>query len=235
MGSSLPSVSRRSYSAPAATAVRENHYMDIDEDILLIQQLVDFSEIVLPVEARNRYQILNSENEDKYFAYEIGGIRWWAFITRALLVSYRPFTIRVVDKDQNKLLSLTRPFRFYFHRIDVYEDGLWIGCVKRRFSILNKYYHVYGKDDKFLCEIKGPIWKPWTFNIILNGKVYGKIRKSWRGWGAEVLTDSDVFGIQFPDGATKEEKKVLLAAVFLIDFIYFEGNASMSYVPDIGI
>lgn len=209
--------------------------MDIEEDLLLIHQLVDFSEMILPFEARNRYEIRDKDGEHLFFAYELGGNRLFAWLLRSLLVSYRPFSIRVTDKDQQDLLSINRPFRFYFHRADVYENGDWIGAIQRGFSLINKFFRVLDKDGNILCEIKGPIWRPWTFNIMQNNKIYGKIRKSWRGWAGEVLTDSDTFGIQFPDGATREEKKVLLAAVFLIDFIYFEGNAGMNYAPDIGI
>jgi uncharacterized protein YxjI len=209
--------------------------MDIEEDILLIHQLVDFSEMVLPFEARNRYEIRNKDGDHLYFAFELGGTRWFSWILRSLLVNLRPFSIRVTDSNQKDLLSLKKPFRFYFHRADVYEQGIWVGAIQRRFSLINELFNVIDSEGNELCEIKGPIWKPWTFNVIQNKKIYGSIRKSWRGWAGEVLTDSDTFGIQFPDGATTEEKKVLLAAVFLIDFIYFEGNAGMNYAPDIGI
>lgn len=209
--------------------------MDIDEEVLLVHQLVDFSETLLPFEARNRYEIRDQEGKHLYFAFELGGRRWYSWLIRSFLVSLRPFEMRITNKEQKDLLTINRPFRFYFHRLDVYEKGRRIGYIQRKFSLINKLFVVSDKDGKALCELKGPIWKPWTFNIIQNKTIYGKIRKAWRGWLGEVLTDSDTFGIQFPGGATSEEKKILLAAVFLIDFIYFEGNSGMNYAPDINI
>lgn len=209
--------------------------MDIDDDILLIQQSIDFAEIALPFETRNRYKISDIENNQKYFAYEVAGRRWWSWIFRMILVGHRPFTIKVINKEQNMLLQATRPFRFYFHRMDVYDSDEWIGCIERRFNLLHKLYHLYDKDNNFLCELRGPIWKPWTFNIMQKDKVYGSIKKKWSTTVKEFFTDSDMFGIQFPSGSEQHEKKLLLASVFLIDFIYFEGNAGLGFMPDIDI
>ncbi len=205
----------------------------IEDDILVVRQLVDFSEMILPIEARNRYEIYDAEGNQKYFAYEVGGRRIWAFLLRSLLSNYRPFTMKVVDRDQREIVSLERPFRFYFHGINIYQNGQWIGCVRRKFNNLNKHYNLFDHNDNFMCEVKGPIWKPWTFNIIRNSKVYGKIKKAWRGFFQEALTDSDNFGVQFPDGASNEDRKILLATVFLLDFIYFEDNKGIDYFPNI--
>ncbi len=193
----------------------------IEDNTLLIRQLVDLSEMIVPFETRNRYEIYDTDGNHKLFAYEVGGRRIWSFLLRSLLTNYRPFTMKVIDKQQREVLTMVRPFRFYFHGINVYQNGAWIGCVRRQFSFLYKHYNVFDNNDDFLCEVKGPLWKPWTFNIMKNNKTYGKIKKAWRGFFAEALTDSDNFGIQFPDGSNNEEKKVLLATVFLLDFIYF--------------
>jgi uncharacterized protein YxjI len=209
--------------------------LSIKDDILLVQQIIDFSEIVLPFETRNRYKISDTENNYRYFAYEIAGVRWWSWIYRMLLVGYRPFTIKVIHEDQSQLLEAIRPFRFYFHRMDVYDSGKWVGRIERRFSLLYKLYHLYDKDNNFLCELRGAIWKPWTFNVMQGDKTYGQIKKTWSGMAKEFFTDTDLFGVQFPDGAEEHEKKLLLASVFLIDFIYFEGNTGLGYMPDAGI
>ena len=50
------------------------------------------------------------------------------------------------------------------------------------------------------------------------------------GWLREAMSDADNFGCSFPTSATPADKAVLLAAVFLIDFMFFEsaGNGSSS-------
>ena len=46
--------------------------------------------------------------------------------------------------------------------------------------------------------------------------------KQWSGLLREAFTDSDIFGISFPMDLDVRMKAVLLAACFLIDFMYFE-------------
>lgn len=209
--------------------------MEIKEDVLIVHQVVDVSELVLPVEVRNRYEIKDINGEHLYCAVELESGHWFSSILMSLLGALRPFRLRIANDGNDGVLCMRRPFRFYFHRADVYENNVWIGGIHRRFSFVRKVFHVMNREGGLLCQIEGPFWKPWTFNIVRDGKVYGSIRKAWRGLAAEFLTDADTFGLQFPDGATSREKKVLLAAVFLIDFIYFEGNRGIDYMPTGGI
>ena len=39
------------------------------------------------------------------------------------------------------------------------------------------------------------------------------------------MTDADNFGCTFPPNASPAEKTCILAAVFLLDFLFFEDNA----------
>ena len=110
----------------------------------------------------------------------------------------------------------------YFHRINVFGPGRkYLGTVKRRFSVIHKLFYVFDSNNKFLCELKGPFWRPWTFGIVQNNQTYGYIKKSWSGILQEIFTDADSFEVQFPDGASDTGKRLLLAAVFILDFVYF--------------
>ncbi|XP_078266561.1 phospholipid scramblase 2-like isoform X2 [Rhinoraja longicauda] len=53
----------------------------------------------------------------------------------------------------------------------------------------------------------------------------GKITKQWTGLLREAFTDADNFGIQFPLDLDVKVKAVLLAATFLIDFLFFEKSS----------
>ncbi len=55
-----------------------------------------------------------------------------------------------------------------------------------------------------------------------DGTHVGQITKQWSGLVNEVLTDADNFGVIFPMDLHVHHKATLLAAVFLIDFMYFE-------------
>jgi len=50
----------------------------------------------------------------------------------------------------------------------------------------------------------------------------GKISKQWTGVMKEAFTDADNFGVNFPVDLDVKIKATLMAAVFLIDFMYFE-------------
>ena len=57
-----------------------------------------------------------------------------------------------------------------------------------------------------------------------DGTEVGKLTKQWSGLAKEAFTDADNFGISFPLDLDVRCKISLLAAVFLIDFMYFETN-----------
>ena len=52
----------------------------------------------------------------------------------------------------------------------------------------------------------------------------GYIRKIFSGIAKEMFTDADSFILSFPPDANVHHKMLLLGAVFLIDFMYFENN-----------
>lgn len=189
---------------------------------LLIKQVFETWEAVTNLETRNRYMLFDDAEKQQFYAYEQSGDSW---LVRHLLKSLRSFIIRIIDNDKQVVSIIERPFRFYLHEIYVRASGRrFLGRVKRKFSLLHKHYVVFDSEGNAMAELKGPMWRPWTFNIVQNGKQYGTIRKRWNGLVGEVLTDTDTFGIEFPEGATEDERVLLLSAVFLIDFVHFEGR-----------
>ncbi|XP_071480276.1 phospholipid scramblase 3-like [Diadema antillarum] len=50
----------------------------------------------------------------------------------------------------------------------------------------------------------------------------GVISKQWGGWVREVYTKADNFGLTFPQDLDVRTKATLMAAMFLIEFAYFE-------------
>lgn len=203
---------------------------EVKDDTLLVKQLVELTKGI-PSEYRNQYEIYDIEGKYHYFAYELGDKDIWSIFLRSVLSSHRPFTLKVVDKNKNEIITVKRNFKFYYHEVRVYQGSEYIGCVERKFSFLNKAYAVFNGGGDFVCDIKGPLLNPWTFNIIQNNSVYGKIKKAWGGFLKESLTDADNFGVQFPNGSSTEVKKLLLAVVFLLDFVYFEDNKGSNNFP----
>jgi uncharacterized protein YxjI len=121
-------------------------------------------------------------------------------------------------------LVLKRPFRLFFHRIEVSDPGgTPLGYVQMGFSLFRRLYTVVDAAGGS-TEIVGPFFRPWTFHITMGGEPVGTITKKWSGLGTETFTDADTFGVSFPPGTSLRKKALLLGAVFLIDTVHFENQ-----------
>ncbi len=185
---------------------------------LMVRQQKEWGEILTGFEGKNRYVVSDVTGNRLYLAAESGSI-----LLRWFLRALRPFTIAVVGEDGQPVLSIVRPFRFYFHRAQVLDpQGRQLGVIERRFSLLRRVYSVLGSSGEQLFDIFGPMLHPWTFHVRKNGLDCGKITKKWSGLLKEGLTDADNFGVTFPMEWDIKLKASALGAVFLIDFVHFD-------------
>jgi uncharacterized protein YxjI len=191
-------------------------------EALKIQQQKEWGEILSGFETRNKYTIMDSWGNQIFVAEEESG-SIATVLTRFLLNHLRPFTIRILSQEGNELFVLKRPFRFFFHELDICEsNGMIVGKVIRRFSIFRRIYAVIDRNGREIYQLFGPILRPWTFLIKKDDQELGKIVKKWSGLAKETFTDADNFGINFPKGLDADQKAIFLGAVFLIDFVHFE-------------
>ena len=103
---------------------------------IVIQQKKEWGEIITNFETKNRYAVFSSNGEELFLAAEEGG----SFLLRWFLKALRPFKIRILDTQGKIILSLHRPFRFYFHIVEIFDNqGKLVGTIKRQFSILYLY------------------------------------------------------------------------------------------------
>jgi uncharacterized protein YxjI len=192
----------------------------INEDFLIIKQQVEWLESFTSYETENRYAILNQHGDEQYFAEERSS--FWA---RMFLPSQRPLDIEVFNNYGNQVMAIRKPFRFFVPEIKVYnENDKSVSIVKKKFWSIRRTFFVYDNSGNEIYKIIGPIFHPWTFKIMKDGKELGKISKKWSGIGKEMFTDADTFNVQFPNDASDEEKKIFVGATFLIDLMYFENN-----------
>jgi hypothetical protein len=184
---------------------------------LVVTQSKEWGEILTDFETKNKYIVRSERGADLYWAAEEGG----SIILRWLLKALRPFTVVIFGADNEVLIRVKRPFRFYFHEAMVVDgDGKLIGHFKKRFSIIRKKYSVFDADDHEIYQLFGPLFRPWTFVIKNDGQEFGKITKQWSGLLKESFTDADNFGVEFPTNWSVTLKALLLGAVFLIDFVH---------------
>jgi len=190
-------------------------------DSLAVKQIKEMGEILTGFETRNRYSVINSDGSELYFAEEVGG----SFLTRTFLKAARPFTMTLSDSGKKTVLTLKRPFRWFFYELSVYSsEGTLLGTIKRQFDLLRRVYSIMDVQGQEIFQLFGPILHPWTFRIMKQGEELGKITKKWSGLLKESFTDADNFGVIFPAGIEVSQKAVLLGAVFLIDFAHFENT-----------
>ena len=186
-----------------------------------IRQAKEWGEILTGVETKNKYQVVDQDGASLFYAAEVGG----SWITRIFLKSFRPFTVKVVDHDNQTILEVRRPFRFIFHEADILNaEGQLFGKIIKKFTVLRRVYSVTDATGAEICQLFGPLLKPWTFQIKHEGIELGTIHKKWSGLGKEALTNADNFGIEFPSDCPAAVKAIFLGAVFLIDFVHFENT-----------
>lgn len=188
---------------------------------LVVSQIKEWGEILTGFETLNKYSVTDDSGNALYFAAEEKG----SLLARLFLRAYRPFTMVVLAQGGEEILRIKRPFRFFFHRAEVFDSqGKSLGVIERQFAILRRIYSIRAASNDEEIQLFGPILHPWTFNINKGEKEYGKITKKWGGLMKEGFTDADTFGVMLPSDWDVSLKALLLGAVFLIDFVHFENK-----------
>ncbi|CAG0898295.1 unnamed protein product [Darwinula stevensoni] len=200
-------------------------------DQLLVHQKVEILEAITTFETANKYSIKNSMGQKIYSASEDTDC-----CTRNILGPYRCFELQVLDHQGREVIHLSRPlncdscwFPCCLQRLDVYSPpGTLIGVVKQEWSILSPKFTIQDAAGNAILLIEGPICT-WSicgdveFQILtLRGDNIGRISKQWSGLLKEGFTDADNFGVTFPMDLDVKMKATLLAATFLLDFMFFE-------------
>lgn len=183
-----------------------------------VKQYKEMIEAVLGFETSNKYSITDSSGNLIADAQESSN-----WLGRQFLRALRPFEMNVTGANSHKLMTLDKGFAFMLHRIEVRDSiGKYVGAVQRTFSFFTRDYVIEDSAHRTLFQIAGPIWSPWTFNIMQNGVQKGVIKKKWSGFFKESFTDADNFSVTCPQEWEGKVKQLLLAAVLLIDFVHFE-------------
>jgi uncharacterized protein YxjI len=187
-----------------------------------VSQKKEWLEILTDFERRNRFSIALEDRDGALIAREEGS-RW----ARIFLGSMRPYTL-VIETPQGKpVLRLHAPFRFIHREILVTDaHSKRIGRVRKRFTFPHTRYDVYDASGRHLFEIARGFVHIWTFTIRRDGVDHAVITKRWSGIGREVFTDADRFQLQFQQVIDPVERRILLGALFLIDFQHFEQGGS---------
>ncbi|CAG0917882.1 unnamed protein product [Notodromas monacha] len=201
-------------------------------DQLLIHQKIELLEAFTGFETANKYTIKNTLGQKVYYAAEKSDC-----CTRNICGPIRPFDMKIYDLNKQEVLIFNRPLRCdsclcfcCLQKMDVYASpGDFLGSIEQTWSIIHPRYVIKDAAGNPVLKMAGPCCT-WSlcgdveFEIFSEstGESVGKISKQWSGLAKEMFTDADNFGISFPLDLDVRMKAVLLGAVFLIDFMFFE-------------
>lgn len=191
---------------------------------LVVKQQKEMLEVFTSFESKNRYLVQLPDGQPAFYAAEVGEGAG-AFFMRSFLKNSRPFTMQLLDPHGNINLSLKRPWTWFFSEMHVTDaQGQVVGSLHQKFKFFGRLFEVADASGQVVAEIQGPMFRPWTFKVIVAGHEVGQISKKWSGLLKEAFTDADTFGVQFGPSMPPNHRALVLAATFLIDFLYFEDN-----------
>lgn len=187
---------------------------------LIVRQQREMMEVFTPIETANRYSIHTQDGAQIMYAYEDSGA-----MSRQFMGSHRPLSIHVVDSDSRPVLEASRDFFWLRSHLRVSADGRRLGTLNRQ-GWIGRKFSLADANDASIARIAAGIFSPHTFVAKdAQGEEIARITKQWSGFGREMFTDADTFAIEFVDGATDQDFRLLmLAAAFSIDMDFFENT-----------
>jgi len=197
----------------------------VNSQRLSVRQKKRWLEILFAWESKNQYLVFD-QNEQPVFEVQEQGKGFGNLMKRLFMGPMRWFTADVESlAQQRSLLSLKKPFRFIFHRLEVRTpDGTSLGAIQKRWTWFRRKYTVEDANGQEVATLFGPFFRPWTFKIRMAGseEEVGLLQKKWSGLAKEMFSDADNFWIQMENIQNPQLRALLFSATVLIDVVHFE-------------
>ncbi|KAF0306203.1 Phospholipid scramblase 2 [Amphibalanus amphitrite] len=204
-------------------------------DRLLVKQQLELWEAVTGWETNNRYTVHTAEGAAPLFRAAERSSCWLRLCCGPL----RALQLLVLDEQRREVLHLRRPLRCTgccspccMQRLEVSAaDGRPLGAVTEQRACLRPHLTLHRPDGELALTVRGPRCPlalcrdvKFTVESADGSQQLGTITKQWGGLARELLTDADTLELTFPVGLDAELKALLLGALFLVDYMYFESN-----------
>jgi Zn-finger nucleic acid-binding protein/uncharacterized protein YxjI len=192
-----------------------------------VEQKYHLTEAILGFERKNLYRLtlFPADSQVGNWRIEEENISVLSILGRNIFGLLYTFTMYVKDGMGNVVLRLYRKPRLYFHVLEVYdENGVEFGLIKRVFSFFHRVVSVNNPKGQRQLRVIGPVWSPWTFKVYEGKTQVAVISKKWTGFLKETYTDADKFNIEFTEPLSSSKKRLSIAALMLIDSLYFESK-----------
>ena len=197
---------------------------------LRMRQLRELAEVLIGWEQKNQYEVCDETGRVTVYVGESGD--GWA---SALKRNFWPFykaRLECMTLGGTVALAVERPWSFLFAKANVFAwDGRELGRIEQRFTFFGRRLDLVSPGGAVLATAEGPLFKPWTFNIMQRGVEVAVVRKRWSGLLQEALTDADTFTLEFkPECTDARLRQMVLATALLIDLTYFDNRKDSSPV-----
>jgi len=209
-------------------------------DQLICKQIVELFEVMTGWECKNKYRIMNSVNQQVYYAFEESEL-----CNRICCGPNRGFVIHITDNYQQEVMRIERPFLcckgccwcaegccdYPIYVKDA--QGNPLGTVRMRNSKCAPHFGIYDTNDVLIYDMWGPICAcqcvcgctddiKFPMRDTKTNETVGTISKIWAGAMREMFTKADTFGVTFPLNLDVKHKALMIGAVFIIEFMVFE-------------
>ncbi|XP_078066217.1 phospholipid scramblase 2 [Mustelus asterias] len=177
------------------------------------------------------YTITSQKGEQLYMASEDTSC-----LCLNLCGAARSCCIKIYNLQSEEVLHFTRPFRvdaccFGCCLMEIYVFNAQkeqIGTIRQRWSMFTPLLEICDMDGYGIMKIHGSCcpcrcYSDQEFKITSKiGNHLGLIWKRWQGYNSEHNMDHEYFGVDFPTNMDPNAKVLLLAAAFLLNYMYFE-------------
>lgn len=192
--------------------------MAFDTDTFLVREHVGFLKL------HEAYDLLTPEGATLGTAVErASGAKQFLklFVNKNLL----PFTVEIVNAQQQVLVTIKRGFTIFRSKVDVLDaGGNHVGYFRQRLLSLGGRFDIFDNHDVQIAELQGD-WKGWNFKFLdMTGETIGMVTRQWGGIAKELFTNADnyVVHIDRPKLKSATHLLVLLSAAICIDMVLKE-------------
>lgn len=205
----------------------------LSQPTLIIERRIEYMNLFLGFEQANKYALYDAMgNQIGWLIERDFGIG--KAIMRQIYRLHRPFTVDVLDLNDNLLLTIKRPFSFINSHIkailpmridneadplvaraaDLDDDGIIVGesvqswhLWRRRYNLFESVNDGSGRFEQFGKIDSG--FLRWEFPVFdRSGEVHGSVSRNFSGLFREALTDTGVYVVRMdPSSFGAEENE----------------------------
>lgn len=85
------------------------------------------------------------------------------------------------------------------------------------------------------CCMQMPCREPYDFEVRQGDAAVGRIQNVPNGWCKMCFTNADEYAVSFPPTATPQQRAMILATVFLLDYSFFESKQNNNNDSGVGM